>query len=320
MLNRRSFIASIALAALAQPAVATDWPHRTIRIVYPYAAGSVGDATARLLAQRLAEILGQPVIIENRVGANGTLAARSVARAPADGYTLFWATTPQIAISPVMTEVPYDPVKDFTPISAVLINTWVLVVNPQMPVNTLAEFVDYVRARPNLVYAQGGVGSVGHLAMAMFLKRAGVDMAGVSYQGNDLALNDVIAGHVPTMFSIVGDAVPHIESGSVRALAVTGDRRSQQLPDVPTVAESGFPGFAARAWNGLMAPAGTPNSVVKRIAMEVGRLAKEQNFQEKLRNLGVEAVGSSPDEFAAMIAADVALWAGAVRIAGLTAK
>lgn len=320
MLNRRSFIASIALAALAQPAVATDWPRRTIRIVYPYAAGSVGDATARLLAQRLAEILGQPVIIENRVGANGTLAARSVARAPVDGYTLFWATTPQIAISPVMTEVPYDPVKDFTPISAVLINTWVLVVNPQMPVNTLAEFVDYVRARPNLVYAQGGVGSVGHLAMAMFLKRAGVDMAGVSYQGNDLALNDVIAGHVPTMFSIIGDAVPHIESGSVRALAVTGDRRSQQLPDVPTVGESGFPGFAARAWNGLMAPAGTPNSVVKRIAMEVGRLAKEQNFQEKLRNLGVEAVGSSPDEFAAMIAADVALWAGAVRIAGLTAK
>jgi len=317
MLCRRVFIASIALAPFARPAAATDWPRKPIRIVYPYAAGSSGDASARLLAQRLTEVFGQGVVVENRVGANGTLAAQSVARAPADGYTLFWATTPQIAISPAMTTVPYDPVKDFTPISAVLTATWVLIVNSQMPVKTLAEFVDYARAHPNLVYAQGGVGSVGHLAMAMFLKRAGLEMPGVSYQGNAPALNDVIAGHVPTMFSVLGDAVPHIASGGIRPLAVSSDRRSPHLPDVPTVAESGYPGFRATSWNGLMAPAGTPEAIVRRIAMEVAHITKEQTFVERLMSFGFDPLGSGPEELAAMVAADIALWPAALRAAGV---
>jgi tripartite-type tricarboxylate transporter receptor subunit TctC len=317
MLCRRTFIASIVLAPCAQAAAATDWPRKAIRIVYPYAAGSAGDGAARLLAQGLAEAFGQAVVVENRVGANGTLAAHSVARAAADGYTLFWATTPQIAISPVMTTVNYDPVKDFTPISAVLANSWVLIVNRQVPVKTLAEFVDYVRARPNLVYAQGGVGSVGHLAMAMFLKRAGLEMPGVSYQGNAPALNDVVAGHVPTMFSVLGDAVPHIASGSIRAIAVSSGMRSPQIPDVPTVAESGYPGFRAVAWNGLVAPAGTPAAIVHRVATAVARVAKERKFVERLASFGVESVGNSPEEFAAMIAADMALWPNALRDAGI---
>jgi len=288
-----------------------------IRIVYPYAAGSSGDAAARLLAQGLTEVFGQAVVVENRIGANGTLAAQSVARAPADGYTLFWATTPQIAISPAMTTVPYDPVKDFTPISAVLTATWVLIVNSQMTAKTLAEFVDYARAHPNLVYAQGGVGSVGHLAMAMFLKRAGLEMPGVSYQGNAPALNDVIAGHVPTMFSVLGDAVPHIASGGIRPLAVSSDRRSPHIPEVPTIAESGYPGFRATSWNGLMAPAGTPEAIVYRIATEVARVAKEQKFVERLMSFGVEPVGSGPEELATMVAADIALWPAALRTAGV---
>jgi tripartite-type tricarboxylate transporter receptor subunit TctC len=315
MLCRRGFIASVALAPFARPAAATDWPRKSIRIVYPYAAGSMGGASARLLAQRLTEVFGQAVVIENRVGANGTLAAQLVARAPADGYTLFWAMTPQIAISPAMTTVPYDPVKDFTPISAVLTNTFVLIVNSQMPVKTLAEFIDYARAHPNLVYAQGGVGSVGHLATAMFLKRAGLEVSGVSYQGNAPALNDVIAGHVPTMFSLLADAVPHIASGATRPLAVSGDRRSPHLPDVPTIAESGYPGFRASAWQGLMAPTGTPEAVVRRIATEVARVAKEPKFAERLMSLGVDPVGNSPGEFAAMVAADIALWSDALRAA-----
>jgi tripartite-type tricarboxylate transporter receptor subunit TctC len=317
MLCRRTFIASIVLAPCARAAGSTDWPRKPIRIVYPYAAGSAGDGSARLLAQRLAEVFGQAVIVENRVGANGTLAAQSVARAAADGYTLFCATTPQIGISPVMMTVHYDPVKDSTPISAVLANTFVLIVNPQMSVKTLAEFVNYVRARPNLVYAQGGVGSISHLAMAMFLKRAGLEMPGVSYQGNAPALNDVIAGHVPTMFSVLGDAVPHIASGSIRPIAVSDDRRSPQIPDVPTIGESGYPGFRATAWNGLMAPADTPKAVVHRIATEVARIAKEQKFVERLTSFGVESVGNSPEEFAAMIAADIALWPDALRAAGI---
>jgi tripartite-type tricarboxylate transporter receptor subunit TctC len=317
MLYRRVFIASIALAPFVGPAAATDWPRKPIRIVYPYAAGSSGDAAARLVAQRLTEVFGQPVVVENRVGANGTLAAQSVARAPADGYTLFWATTPQIAISPAITTVLYDPKRDFTPISAVLAATWILIVNAQMPVKTLAEFVDYARAHPNLVYAQGGFGSVGHLAMAMFLKRAGLEMTGVSYQGNVPGLNDVIAGHVPTMFSVLGDAVPHIASRSVRPLAVSSDRRSPHFPDVPTIAESGYPGFRATAWNGLMAPAGTPEAIVHRIATEVVRVAKEQKFAERLMSFGVEPVGSSPEELATMVAADIALWPDALLAAGV---
>jgi tripartite-type tricarboxylate transporter receptor subunit TctC len=320
MLCRRTFIASIVLAPCAQAAASTDWPSKVIRIVYPYAAGSAGDHAARLLAQGLAEVFGQAVVVENRVGANGTLAAQSVARASADGYTLFWATTPQIAISPVMTTVHYDPVKDFTPISAVLTNTWVLIVNPQIPVKTLVEFVNYVRARPNLVYAHGGVGSISHLAMAMLLKRAGLEMLGVSYQGNAPALNGVIAGHVPTMFSVSGDAVPHIASGSIRPIAVSGGMRSPQMPDVPTIGESGYPGFRATSWNGLMAPADTSKAVVNRIATEVARVAKEQKFVERLNSIGVESVGNSPEEFAAMIAADIALWPDALRAAGIKSQ
>jgi tripartite-type tricarboxylate transporter receptor subunit TctC len=317
MLCRRVFIASIAFAPFVRTAAATDWPRKPIRIIYPYAAGSTGDASARLLAQRLTEVFGQAVVVENRVGANGTLAAQAVARAPADGYTLFWATTPQIGISPAMATVPYDPVKDFTPVSAVLTTTFVLIVNSKMPVRTVAEFVDYARAHPNLVYAQGGVGSVGHLAMAMFLDRAGLKVPGVSYQGNAPALNDVIAGHVPTMFSVLGDAVPHIESGAIRALAVSSDRRSPHLPNIPTIAESAYPGFRATSWNGLMAPAGTPEVIVHRVATEVARIAKEPKFVERLISFGVEPVGSSPEELATMVAADIALWPDALRAAGV---
>jgi tripartite-type tricarboxylate transporter receptor subunit TctC len=321
MVSWRLAVASVALTVLAGSAVAADWPQRPVRILYPYAAGSAGDGAARLLAQRLSDAFRQPVIIENRLGANGTLAAQAVARAPADGYTLFWATTPQIAISPIMTKVSYDPVKDFAPISAVIINSWVLVVNSQMPVKTVAEFVEYVRARPNkLVYAEGGVGSVGHLTMAMFLKRAGLEMTNVSYQGNAPALNDVIAGHLPTMFSVLGDALPHAGSDSVRLLAVSSEKRSLQLPNVPTIGESGFPGFRANAWNGLLAPAGTPEAIIDRIASEVGRAVKDQAFVERLANLGVEAVGSNPAEFAGMISADMGLWADAVKMAGLSAE
>jgi tripartite-type tricarboxylate transporter receptor subunit TctC len=317
MLCRRILIASIALAPFARPAAATDWPRKPIRIVYPYAAGSAADRAARLLAQRLTEIFGQAVVVENRVGANGTLAAQSVARAAADGYTLFWATTPQIAISPAMTTVPYDPAKDFVPISAVLTNTFILIVNPKIPTKTVADFVDYARTQPNIVYAHGGIGSIGHLAMAMFLKRAGLDMPAVSYQGNAPLLNDVIAGHVPTTFSVLGDALPHIASGNVRALAVSSEGRSPELPGTPTIAESGYPGFRAISWNGLMAPAGTPKAVVHRIATEVIRAVKEQTFVDRMTSIGVETVGNSPEEFATMIAADIVLWPDALRAAGI---
>src|SRR5713101_226678 len=251
---------------LAGPAQSQAWPQKPVRIIYPYAAGSAGDAAARLTAQRLGEVFGQPFSVENRVGANGALAAEAVARSPADGHTLFWAASPQISIAPAMKTLSYDPVKDFAPISAVNTHTFVLVVNPRLPARTLAEFVGYVRAQPDkLAYAEGSVGSVGHLAMALFLKRAGLEMTNVSYRGNAPALTDVIAGHLPTMFSNLSDALPHAATGAVRLLAVSSDKRAPQIPDVPTVAESGFPGFNVLTWNGLMAPAATPNAIVDRI-------------------------------------------------------
>jgi tripartite-type tricarboxylate transporter receptor subunit TctC len=311
-------ITVLACLAAADSVHAGNWPERPVRIIYPYAAGSVGDGSARLLAQRLSQAFGQPFIVENRLGANGTIATTAVARSPADGYTLLWAITPQIAIAPAMTKLPYDPVKDFVPISAVNTNTFALVVNPKLPVTTVADFVSYVRRQPDkLVYAEGGLGSLGHLSMALLLNRAGLEMTNVSYKGNEPALIDVIAGHVPTMFSLLGDALPHATSGAIRMLAVSSEERSPQTPEVPTVAESGFPGFKTGSWMGLMAPAGTPDVIVNRIAAEVEHTVKDPDFARHLAGLGVEPLGNSPAEFTTMISADIKLWTEAVRIAGV---
>jgi tripartite-type tricarboxylate transporter receptor subunit TctC len=318
MLTRRNFVASISMVSLVGSAFGAAWPEKPVRIIFPYAAGSSGDAMARLLAQRLTDSLAQPFFVENRVGANGIIGADAVARSPADGYTLLWAITPQIAISPAMTKVPYDPVKDFAPISAVSTNNFALVVNPSLPVKTVAQFVDYVRIRSGeLVYAEGGVGSISHLAMALFLRRAGLNMTNVTYKGNQPALTDVIAGHVPCMFSLLGDALPQSDSGAVRLLAVASDLRSPQAPNVPTMDEAGFSGFRAVSWYGLMAPANTPKSIVDRIASEIALAVKDAKFVERLAAYVVDPLGNSPQQFAAMIASDIAFWREAVKVAGV---
>jgi tripartite-type tricarboxylate transporter receptor subunit TctC len=321
MIARRIFLTALAALAMIEPSKAAEpqpWPQRPVRIIYPYAAGSSGDLTARLLAERFSQTFGQPFIVENRPGANGSLAAMAVARSPADGHTLLWAITPQIAIVPAMTKVAYDPVKDFTPISAVSRNTYVLVVNPNVRANSVADLVSYVRAQPNkLVYAEGGVGTIGHLAMVLFLKRAGLEMTNVTYKGNAPALTDVIAGHVPIMFTLLGDVLPHAVNGSVRLLAVPSEQRSRQAPNIPTMAEAGFPGFKADSWMGLMAPAGTPNVIVDRIAAEVARSVNDPKIAERLISIGLDPLGNRPAEFAAMISGDITAWGEAVRIAGV---
>ena len=316
MLNRRQFAALLPLMPLTRPALAAAWPQRPVRIIFPYAAGGAPDAAARLLAQRLGEVFSQSFIVEARPAANGTLAAEAVARAPADGYTLFWAMTPQIAIAPAMSKVSYDPVKDFAPISAAITNTFVLVVNPRFPAASINEFVDYVRARPGqLSYADGSTGSVGHLAMELFLKRANLDMTHVSYRGNPPALSDVVAGHLPAMFSLLGDALPFAASGNIRLLAVSSEQRSSLAPGIPTVAGSGYPGYRATSWNGLLAPAGTPQPVIDRLALEVARAISDADVAHRLTGLGVEPLGNSPADFAEMISSDIGLWRNAVQIA-----
>ena len=299
-------------------AQSTSWPQRPVRIIAPYAAGGNSDVITRLTAQRLTETFGQTFVVENRLGGNGAIASEAVARAAPDGYTLLWGVTPPITINPALTKVSYDPVKDFAPISIVAVNGFVLVVNKAFPPKSVAEFISFVRSQPNkLAYAEGSAGSLTHLIMALFLKRAGLDMTNVSYRGNAPALTDVVAGHLPTMFSNISDAIPQASAGAIQLLAVSSKRRSPQIPDVPTVAESGFPGFDLLTWNGLMAPAGTPKDIVDKVAMEIGRAVKDPQFVAKLDQMGAEPLGNRPEEFAAMIATETALWAETVKSLGL---
>jgi tripartite-type tricarboxylate transporter receptor subunit TctC len=314
--------AALAVLGTAQPVQSQDWPQRPARIIVPFAAGGNADIIARLVAQPLGETFGQQFVVENRPGANGALAANMVARAPADGYTLLLAALPHIAIVPAMTKTPYDPVKDFAPISIVGSNPFVLLVHPSIPVNNVAEFVDYMRKHPNeFSYASAAVGSLSHLSMVLFLNRAGIEMTHVVYRGGALTMNDVIAGHISTYLGNLSEALPHATSGAVRLLAVSSERRIPQLPDVPTLIEAGFSGtFKTVTWNGLMAPAGTPKEIVNRIAQEVSRAVKDPKLAERFAGYGVDPVGNSPAEFAAQIAADIALWGEAVKIAGVQEK
>ena len=322
MLNRREFAAAVMLAPFVKPAAgraaAAEWPQRQVRIVFPYAAGGVADASLRLLGARLSETFGQAFVVECRPGANGVIATEAVARSPADGYTLFGAVTPQIAIAPATMRVSYDPVRDFVPISALCLNTFALVVNANMPVRTVADFVDYVRMQSKgFAYAEGSAGSISHLAMVLFLKQAGLSGTNVSYKGSMAALMDVVAGHLPATLALLGEALEQAETGKIRLVAVTSAQRSLHAPDVPTIGESGFPGFEARSWWGLMAPAGTPRPIVDRLAAEVASAARDTKIVKQLSNFAVDPLGNSPAEFAAMIAADIQQWGGAVKIAGL---
>ena len=316
-----SLFASCVLACalfVAGLAHGQEWPQRPVRIIGPYAAGGNADVLARLTAQRLSDAFGRQFVVENRVGGNGIIAAEAVAHAPADGHTLLWGVLPPLAIQPALGKVPYDSLKDFAPISVVATNPFVLVVNKDLPVKTVAEFIAWVRAQPaKPSYAEGAVGSVTHLAMALFLHRAGIAMTNVSYRGNAPALTDIVAGHLPAMFSNLSDALPHLASGAIRALAVSSDKRSPQLPEVRTVAESGFPGFNVITWNGLVAPAGTPKPIIDRLAAEIARAVKDPAFVARLASLGADPLGDTPDEFAARIAADLDLWAQAVVAAGI---
>jgi tripartite-type tricarboxylate transporter receptor subunit TctC len=308
----------LAMGGISAQAQAPNWPQRPVRIIAPYAAGGNSDVITRLTAQRLTEAFGQTFVVENRLGGNGAIAADAVARSAADGYTLLWGVTPPITINPALTKVNYDPIKDFAPISIVGVNGFVLVVNKSFPPKTVAEFISYVRAQPNkLAYAEGSAGSLTHLIMALFLHRAGLDMTNVSYRGNAPALTDVVAGHLPTMFSNISDAIPQASSGAIRLLAVSSKDRARQIPDVPTLAESGFPGFDVLTWNGLMAPAGTPKEIIDKIAAEIGRAVKDPQFVDKLDQLGADPLGNTPAQFAAMVATETALWADTIKALGL---
>lgn len=314
---RRVIGSLAALMLVASTAAAQTWPSKPIRIIVPFAPGGNTDGIARVSAEALARKLGTAVIVENRPGANGALAAEAVMRAPNDGYTLFMATAPQMAILPQLTKTNYDPVKDFEPISIIASNVFALAVGAGTTANSLGEFVASVKAQPGkLSYASAGNGSVSHLSMAMFTQRAQLDMVHVTYKGGAPALSDVIAGHVPAYFANVPEVLPQMSSGRIRVLAVSSKTRVPQLPNVPTVAEAGYPGFQSATWNGLAAPARTPKAVVDRIANELVALSKEPEFVRKLEALGVQVVCNTPTEFGAQLREDITLWGQAIKTSG----
>jgi tripartite-type tricarboxylate transporter receptor subunit TctC len=316
---RYSLFAAL-IVLVASPAQA-QWPQRPVKVLVPFAAGGNIDVMGRLAAARLSEAFGQQFVVENRVGGNGVIAAEAVARAAHDGYTLLWAPTSVIAIFPAITKVGYDPVKDFAPIGLFSVAPQVLIVNPKVPAHSVPEFIAYVRSQKDgLAYAGGGgPGSASNLIMSIFLKRAGLQMTGVSYRGTAPALTDLIAGHIPAMFIPISEALPQARAGAIRMLAVSGGTRSHEAPDVPTVAEQGFPGFHMVSWTGLVAPAGTPADVVDRIAVELGRALDDAGFVEHIRSAGGEpAPGRGPASFAVFITSEIALWGEAARLAGVT--
>ncbi len=317
--TRYSLVALVALAATS--ALAQSWPQRPVKMLVPFAAGGNIDVMGRLAAARLSEAFGQQFVVENRVGGNGSIATEAVARADADGYTLLWASTSVIAIFPAISKVGYDPLKDLAPVSLFGVAPQVLIVNPKIPAQNVAEFIAYVKSqKESLAYGGGGgPGSVSNLLMSLFLKRAGLEMTNVSYRGTAPALADLIAGHIPTMFVPISEALPQARAGLVRMLAVSSATRSREAPEVPTIAEQGFPGFGIVSWTGMMAPAGTPKDIIDRLAGEFARALKDPQFVAHMRQAGVEpAADASPAGFAAFIAREIALWGEAVKVAGVT--
>jgi tripartite-type tricarboxylate transporter receptor subunit TctC len=306
------------LNLFAAAALGQAWPAKPVRLIVPFPPGGVTDSIARITVDWLSQRLGQPVVAENRPGASGAIAAELVARSAPDGYTLFMAALPQFAIVPHVQKIPYDPLKDFAPISIVGSNPFALGCNAQFPPNTLRELVDYSKARPGkLSYGSPGSGSVAHLTMELFLARAGLKMEPVLYKGGGPAMADVLAGHVPCYFGNLNEIIPHAGGGRIKVYAVSGEQRAAQLPNVPTVAEQGFPGFRTVTWNGVVAPAGTPADVIARVGREIGAACKDTAFAARLEKIGVDGVCNASADFARTIREDLQLWGEAVRAANL---
>ena len=308
------------LGIFAANAAAQSWPAKPVRLMVPFPPGGSTDIIARIVAQKLGERLGQPFIIENRGGAGGTLGTAQVAKSAPDGYNLVLGTTSTHVVAPSVFKQPgYDPVKDFAPISLVAVTPYLLVVNPSLPAKSLKELVDLAKSRPGkLNYASAGVGSTTHLSMEMLKGASKIYMLHIPYTGNGPAGTAVIGGQVEVLFGSLPAVLPHAKSGRVRALAVGTPVRSPSLPEVPTVAESGYPGFDASLWLAVMAPAGTPQPIVERLHKEIVSLVGAADTRDALGKAGAEPLTSTPAELAAMIRDGVAKYAEIVKMAGVT--
>ena len=310
-----ALLATAPAASFAQPA----FPSKTIRLIAPFAPGGALDLTARVVGQVITEQLGQPVIVDNRAGAAGAIGSEQVARAAPDGYTLLLGATTTHGINPVLQQLSYDPIKDFTPVSLVVTIPHVLVVNPTLPVNTLPDLIKYARSKPGLTYGSAGTGSPHHLAGEMLKIATGIDITHVPYKGSAPAMSDVIAGQVQFMSIELTAAVSQLKAGKLRAIAIATAKRVPGV-DLPTVGESGVPGFEVTAWYAVYAPARTPRNVVDTLSKAIARGLGSGEAREKLASLNAVTVGSTPEELAIHMRSELARWSKVIKTAGVKAE
>ncbi|MEW6256899.1 MAG: tripartite tricarboxylate transporter substrate binding protein [Pseudomonadota bacterium] len=306
------------MTGFARAQSADNYPDRAIRLVVPFAAGGSTDIVARIIAAKMSEILKQPVVVENRAGAGGNAGAAAVAKAPPDGYTVLMGTVATHAINPALyTKMPYDPVKDFAPVSLLVNVPNVVVVHPSLNVKTTAELIALLKANPDKYeYASSGIGTPLHLSGALFESMAGVKMVHVPYKGAGPALVDVMSGQVKIMFDNLPSSIGHIRKGTVIGLAVTTKERSPAAPDMPTVNESGLPGYETYSWNAIFAPAGTPTAIIDKLAKACMEAMADPQVKEKLADLSAVAVGSTPAQLGDHVKAEIAKWGPVVKASG----
>jgi tripartite-type tricarboxylate transporter receptor subunit TctC len=308
-------VAAGALAPAASQAQA--WPSRPIRLVVPFAAGGSTDVLGRLIGTHMAQTFGQPVVVDNKLGAGGAIGSDFVAKSPADGYTVLLTITSMIQAAALNPKLPYDPFKDFVAVSQVGYSQNLLLVPASLPVRDVKEFVALSKTGKGLSFASFGNGTSPHLYGELLNMRAGTRLVHVPYKGAALAVNDLISGQVDAVFIDMGSARPQLGSGKVKPLAITGEKRAAFLPDVPTMGESGYAGFEPNGWFGLFVPAGTPPDIVKRLAAETARIVRLPEVAERFAGLGITPLGSSPEEFAAMLRTDAPKWARIVKDANI---
>ncbi len=318
-----SFSLLIAAASFAGTAAAASvYPDRPIRLILPFPPGGPSDIVARLFSQKLGEAFGQQVVIDNRGGAAGAIACEIAKNAAPDGYTLLQATVGTMSINPgLYPKLPYEPLRDFAPVSLLTETPYLLVVHPGVPAKSVKELVAYAKSRPHqLNFASGGVGTGNHFSGELFRISAGIDIVHIPYKGSGLGQNDVLAGQVQMMFINLLPALPFVNTGRLRGLGVTSTKRSGAAPDIPTIAESGFAGYQSTSWHGITVPVKTPAPLIRRLHEELAKIAQQPDVRKRMVTQGTDVIGSTPEEFRALIKTESAKWAGVIKSAGIKAE
>ena len=309
-----ALMSALTVAGLSSPAQAqTNYPDKPIRVVVPYTPGGGSDTNARMLAQPMSTILGQPIVIENKPGASGVVGAMAVLQSPADGYTVFYDSF-AYAVNAVMRQLPFDPIKDMIPVSQAINMPLILVVPASSPFKTVKELVDFAKANPNkLDYGSYGAGGAAHLAAEMLQRDAGIQWVHVPYKGGAQAIADVLAGRLAGYFSNPITALPHLKSGKIRPLGTTGATKMEALPGVPTFEELGYPGFQVVEWNGFFVAKGTPAHVIERLAKAIHEAAKDPVVKARMESMGIEPVGNTPEQFSTFLQGEIKQWRALVQ-------